>query len=258
MKEAPGCPGGLSRNSTLAQVLSFLVGARMLAAMNYLPQYLPFARGQSSTTSGMLLLPLMLAVQPATGRIIARTGRYRLCPVLGGALMTAGALVLLTLDIGPHPGRRRLGAHPVIGAGMGFVMHSTLPITMNSAEPRDMGAASGTVTLLRTIGGSFGVAMLGAVFTARLDGADTSLTPARLRELPEPVREGFAAAVTSGLHGVLLGTALPAALAFAAAWFVREVPPRSAPGAGQGAVSSPAAAPSPRRPAADRPGPRPS
>ncbi|MFD0145973.1 MULTISPECIES: MDR family MFS transporter [unclassified Streptomyces] len=260
--EEPVIPPRLfhSRNFTLAQILSLLVGAGMLAAMNYLPQYLQFARGQSSTASGMLLLPLMLgmlAVQLATGRIIGRTGRYRLYPVLGGALMTAGALVLLTLDA-DTPIAVASALTLVIGAGMGFVMQSTLLITMNSAEPRDMGAASGTVTLVRTIGGSLGVAVLGAVFTARLDGADTSLTPARLRELPEPVREGFAAAVTSGLHGVLLGTAVLAALAFATAWFVREVPLRAAPGGDQGAVSSPAAAPSPRRPAADRPGPRPS
>lgn len=133
-------------------------------------------------------------------------------------------------------------------------MQSTPLITTNSADPRDMGAASGAASLVRTIGGSLGVAMLGAVFTARLAGADTRLTPAQLRALPASVRESFAAAVTSGLHGVLLGTAVPAALAFAAAWFVRETPLRTEP---KGA-SSPEASPSPHRPAADRPAPRPS
>lgn len=261
--EEPVIPPRLfrSRNFALAQLLSFLVGAGMLAAMNYLPQYLQFARGQSSTASGMLLLPLMLGmlvVQLATGQIIGRTGRYRIYPILGGALMTAGALALLPLGV-TTPTAVASALTLVIGAGMGFLMQSTLLITMNSADPRDMGAASGTVTLVRTIGGSLGVAMLGAVFTARLAGADTRLTPAQLRELPAPVREGFATAVTSGLHGVLLGTAALAALAFAASWFVREIPLRTASGSGQGeapeAATSSEAAPSPHRPAADRPAP---
>ncbi|MDT9688815.1 MDR family MFS transporter [Streptomyces sp. P9(2023)] len=257
--EEPVIPPRLfrSRNFTLAQILSFLVGAGMLAAMNYLPQYLQFARGQSSTASGMLLLPLMLgmlAVQLLTGRIITRTGRYRIYPILGGALMTAGALALLALDvITPTPVASALTL--VIGAGMGFLMQSTLLITMNSAELRDMGAASGTVTLVRTIGGSLGVAVLGAVFTSRLGGADTALTPAQARELPSPLRDDFAAAVTSGLHGVLLGTAVLAALAFAVAWGVRQVPLRTAPGE---AANSSGAAPSPDRRPADRQGLRPS
>ncbi|MEU9863863.1 MDR family MFS transporter [Streptomyces sp. NPDC047971] len=268
--EEPVIPPRLfrSRNFALAQLLSLLVGAGMLAAMNYLPQYLQFARGQSSTASGMLLLPLMLgmiSVQLATGRAIGRTGRYRAHPILGGALMTAGALILLTLDV-DTPTAVASALTLVIGAGMGFLMQSTLLITMNSAEPRDMGAASGTVTLVRTLGGSLGVAVLGAVFTARLADADTRLTPAELRELPVAVREEFAAAVTSGLHGVLLGTAALAALAFAASWFVREIPLRTAPGAAPDTASEAApdaaswseAAPSPHRPAADRPARRPS
>ncbi|MFJ8664754.1 MDR family MFS transporter [Streptomyces sp. NPDC093600] len=246
-----------SRDFTLAQILSFLVGAGMLAAMNYLPQYLQFARGQSSTASGLLLLPLMLGmlvVQLSTGRIISRTGRYRIYPILGGAVMTAGALALLLLDV-DTPTAAASALTLVIGAGMGFLMQSTLLITMNSAEPRDLGAASGTVTLVRTIGGSLGVALLGAVFTARLGSVDPRLTPAQVGELPEPARDGFRAAVTSGLHGVFLGTAALAAIAFALAWFVREVPLRSAPGAATGAEEVPA---SPARPPADRPEPRPS
>ncbi|MFH8840281.1 MDR family MFS transporter [Streptomyces sp. NPDC017868] len=240
-----------SRNFTLAQILSLLVGAGMLAAMNYLPQYFQFVRGGTSTASGLLLLPLMLgmvAVQLVTGRLIARNGRYRIYPVLGGGTMTAGALALLLLDV-DTPTAVASALTAVLGAGMGFLMQSTLLITMYSAPPRDMGAASGTVTLVRTLGGSLGVAALGAVFTARLAGTDPNLTPAQAARLPEPVREGLRAAVTDGVHGVLLGTAVLAALAFAAAWLVREVPLRNA----TGADPSPAA---PR--AADRPRPRPS
>jgi EmrB/QacA subfamily drug resistance transporter len=251
--EEPVIPPRLfrSRNFALAQLLSFLVGAGMLTAMNYLPQYLQFVRGRSSTASGLLLLPLMLgmvAVQLATGRLIARTGRYRHYPILGGALMTAGALLLLLLDV-DTPTALASALTVVLGAGMGFLMQSTMLITMYSAEPRDMGAASGTVVLVRTIGGSLGVAALGAVFTSRLTGTDPGLTPAQAAVLPAPVREAFRAAVTSGVHGVLLGTAVLAALAFAAAWYVREIPLR------RPTEEAPA---SDRRPPADRPRRRPS
>ncbi|HEY9373228.1 MDR family MFS transporter [Streptomyces sp.] len=231
--EEPVIPPRLfaSRNFTLAQLLSFLVGAGMLAAMNYLPQYLQFVRGQSSTASGLLLLPLMLgmvAVQLATGRVIRRTGRYRIYPILGGALMTAGALALLLLAV-DTPTAVASALTVVLGAGMGFLMQSTMLITMYSAPPRDLGAASGTVTLVRTIGGSLGVAVLGAVFTARLGDADPNLTPEQAHALPEPVREAFRAAVTHGLHGVATGVAVLAALAFAAAWLVQEIPLRRPP-----------------------------
>ncbi|MEU8530878.1 MDR family MFS transporter [Streptomyces sp. NPDC048629] len=226
--EEPVLPPRLfaGRNFTAAQVLSFLVGAGMLAAMNYLPQYLQFVRGQSSTASGLLLLPMMLAmvaVQVTTGRIIGRTGRYRIYPILGGALMTVGALALLLLRV-DTPTAVASALTVLVGAGMGFLMQSTVLITMYSAPPRDMGAASGTVTLVRTIGGSLGVAVLGAVFTARLGGADPNLTPEQAHALPGPARDAFRAAVTHGLHGVAAGVAVLAALAFVVAWSVREIP----------------------------------
>ncbi|MFF2301446.1 hypothetical protein ACFVVP_02965 [Streptomyces sp. NPDC058128] len=194
----------------------------------------------------------MVAAQLGSGRIIARTGRYRMYPILGGALMTAGALALLLLDV-DTPVAVASGLTVVVGAGMGLLMQATLLVTMYGAEPRDMGAASGTVTLVRTLGGSLGVAVLGAVFTARLDGADTRLTPAQALRLPEPAREGLAAAVTSGVHGVLLGTALVAALAFAVAWLVRDT--ALDPGTGSASRAAPGSA---DRPPADRPLPRPS
>ncbi|MEU3396422.1 MDR family MFS transporter [Streptomyces filamentosus] len=248
-----------SRNFTLAQVLSLLVGAGMLAVLNHLPQYLQFARGQSSTASGLLLLPLMLGMvtaQLASGRLIARTGRYRAHPVLGGALMTAGALLLLLLEP-DTPVAAASALTLVTGTGMGLLMQSTMLITLYGADPRDLGAASGTVTLVRTLGGSLGVAVLGSVFTARLGGADPGLTPERAAALPGPAGDAFRAAVTDGLHGVALGTAVLAALAFAVARLVREVPLARPEGDGGGEATEAASA-SADPPPAGRPRPRPS
>ncbi|MFI9750683.1 MDR family MFS transporter [Streptomyces collinus] len=229
------------RNFTVAQVLSFVTGAAMLAAASYLPQYLQFVLDTSSTESGLLLLPLMLGMMGAQlviGRRIADGGRYRAYPIAGGALATAGALSLLTLGTATTVPVAS-GLALVLGVGIGCLMQPAMLLTMNSAEPRDMGAAGGTQTLLRTIGGSLGVAVLGSVYTSRLTagvtdrlGADAGrltqgeLTPGLLRDLPAPVRQAFRTGVVDGLHGVALGTAVLCAVAFAVAWLVREVPLR--------------------------------
>ncbi|MFC9242850.1 DHA2 family efflux MFS transporter permease subunit [Streptomyces sp. NPDC057136] len=221
------------RNFTVAQVLTFLVGAAMLGAASYLPLYMQFVRGASSTASGMLLLPLMggmFGAQLLVGKLIANGGRYRVYPVLGGALTALGGLALLTVGT-ETPTAVTSALTLVLGFGMGLLMQSTLLLTINSAEPRDMGAATGTATLVRTIGGSLGIAVLGAVYASRLASSGmpeggASWTPEAVRGMPEGVREAVETAVTSGLHGVVLGAALLGAVAFAAAWLVREVPLR--------------------------------
>ncbi|MFI9595521.1 alpha-L-rhamnosidase C-terminal domain-containing protein [Nonomuraea sp. NPDC052265] len=189
----------------------------------------------------MLLLPLMfgmLGTQLVTGRLISANGRYRIYPILGGTLMTAGAPALLLLD-GDTPTALASALTLPIGAGIGLVMQSTTLITMNSADPRDMGAANGTLTLARTIGGSLGIALLGSLYAARMrDGlaarlgpaeADRlttggELTPALLPGLPEQTADAVRLAVTDGLHVMLLGAVLLGAAVFALSWLVRETP----------------------------------
>ncbi|MFE9820387.1 MDR family MFS transporter [Streptomyces sp. NBC_00236] len=222
------------RNFTLAQVLTFLVGAAMLGASAYLPLYMQFVRGASSTVSGMLLLPLMAGMfgaQLLVGKLLAGGGRLRPYPIIGGALTAAGALVLLmTVDTGT-PTAVTSALTLVLGVGMGLLMQSTLLVTINSATPRDMGAATGTTTLVRTIGSSLGIAVLGAVYTSRLHASGmpeggTAWTPEAVRGMPEGVRDAVGTAVTEGLHGVLIGAAVLGVVIFLAAWLMREVPLR--------------------------------
>ncbi|MGA4850871.1 MDR family MFS transporter [Streptomyces sp. G5(2025)] len=236
------------RNFTLAQVLTFLAGAAMLAAASYLPQYMQFVRGMSSTRSGLLLLPLMLGMMGAQlyiGRAVGNGGGYRAYPLIGGAVATAGALALLTLGVDTATYAASALTF-VLGTGLGCLLQPSLLITMNSAELRDMGAAGGTNTLLRTIGGTLGVAVLGSVYTSRLTDALTDrlgkdgerltgggheLSPTVLDGLSGPARDAYRTAVTGGLHGVMLGTAALCAVSFATAWLIREAPLRSHTGA---------------------------
>ncbi|MCX5531110.1 MFS transporter [Streptomyces sp. NBC_00006] len=200
------------RNFGVAQVLTFTAGAAMIAAATYLPQYMQHVRGMSSTGSGLLLLPLMLGMmgaQLAIGRRVSNGGRYRRYPIAGGALATAGALALLLL--GTETATWAASALPLaLGIGLGCLFQPSLLITMNSAERRDIGAAGGTQTLLRTVGGSLGVAVLGSVFAQRAHGGSD----------PE--------GIVAGLHGVAVGSAVLCAVAFAAALLVQEAPLRGA------------------------------
>jgi hypothetical protein len=130
----------------------------------------------------------------------------------------------------------------VLGAGMGFLMQLTMLIAQNSVELKDMGVASSTTTLFRTIGGSFGVALMGTLFADRVQETMTEkaaaagapagpagevpaqLDAASLERLPAPVREIYEHAVADGTHTVFLIGAATALICFAASWWIKEVP----------------------------------
>ena len=243
-----------NRNFTVAQILSFLVGAGMFGAVNFLPQYMQNVRGASATASGLLLLPLMfgmLAVMLATGQITTRTGRYREFPIIGSAVMVVGMLVLLLLGVNT-PTLVASALTLVLGIGMGFIMQNTTLITQNSVALRDMGAGTGSVTLFRTVGGSLGVALLGSIYVSKLTSTLTShlgaagsrlisgggaIPPSVVLRLPAPIREVFQSGVVSGLHGVLIGGAAMALLAFVVAWFIRNESLRGGPVTSEGAAN---------------------
>jgi hypothetical protein len=117
-------------------------------------------------------------------------------------------------------------------------MQTTQLVAQNSVDQRDVGAASGAVTLFRTLGGSLGVSLLGTLFTQQMQstladrGAPAQqadgghLTPSMLGQLPVPLRDAYQTAITSGIQQVFLWGALIAALGLIAAWVIREVPLR--------------------------------
>jgi EmrB/QacA subfamily drug resistance transporter len=235
-----------SVNFSLVSALGFLVGFAMFGAVTFLPQFQQLVQGASATNSGLLLLPLMtgmLITLLVVGQLITRTGRYRVFPILGGLFMTAGMLLLAQLTIDTTRLTTSLFM-VVLGVGMGFLMQNTMLIAQNSVDLKDMGAASGAATLFRTIGGSLGVSLLGAVYSHQVTGElatrlgakgtalaanGTQLTPAMLKRLPDDLRVAFMHAVTSGVHGVFVwGTGITA-VAIIVAWFIREVPLRGGP-----------------------------
>ncbi|WP_327254709.1 MDR family MFS transporter [Streptomyces sp. NBC_01244] len=237
-----------SRNFTLMSVIGFLVGFAMFGGVLYLPLFQQSVQGASATNSGLLLLPMllsMMAVSLVAGRITTSSGKYKIFPIIGGGLMVVGLFLLATMDTGTS--RLMSGVYmAVLGAGLGFLMQITMLVAQNSVEMKDMGVASSSATLFRTLGGSFGVALMGSLFTSQVASTMTDrlgpeaataagsaqLDAASLAKLPELVRDAYQHAVAAGTHSAFLLGAGIAVLGFVAAWFVKEVPLRGAGPAG--------------------------
>ncbi|MET9402868.1 MDR family MFS transporter [Kitasatospora sp. NPDC002965] len=249
--EEPMLPLSLFKNLnfTLVSVIGFVVGFVMFGATVFLPLYQQTVQGASATNSGLLLMPMMfgmLVVSLVVGQAVTKTGKYRIYPIIGTIVMTVGMVLLSTLSTDTSNFASACWM-VVLGAGMGFLMQITMLVAQNSVELKDMGVASSTATLFRTIGGSFGVALFGALFNSRVtetmterlgsaagaggsQGDPSQLSPAALRALPEPVQDAYHHAVANGMHTVFLWGAGVAVIAVAAAVFMREVPLRGAGG----------------------------
>jgi len=233
------------RNFSLMSVIGFITGFVMFGAVLFLPLYQQAVQGASATNSGLLLLPMlgaMLVVSMVAGRVTTNSGRYKIFPVAGSVLMIAGLFLLSQMDT--ETSRLTSGVYmAVLGAGMGCLMQITMLVAQNSVEMRDMGVASSTTTLARTLGSSFGVAIMGALFNNRVQhvmseraGAlgskvteqSAQLDAKSLQKLPEAAREAYQHAVSAGTHSAFLLGSVVAVAALLAAVFVKEVPLRGA------------------------------
>ncbi|MFD8330609.1 MDR family MFS transporter [Streptomyces lydicus] len=259
----PVLPLHIFRNSnfSLVTLIGFLVGFVMFGSMTFLPLFQQTVQGASATNSGLLLLPMLLSMMVVSlfaGRVTTRTGKYKVFVVVGGGLITAGLALLSLMDTDTT--RFTSGVFmAVLGAGMGFLMQTTMLIAQNSVEMKDMGVGSSSATLFRTIGGSFGVAILGAIFTnqvqstmvqrlgkaagEKMTGSSSTMDPKDLPKLPPMIQGAYGHAVATGTHHVFLWGTVISVIGFAAAWFLKEVPLRGAP-------TKPAAADTERVPAA--------
>jgi predicted MFS family arabinose efflux permease len=234
-----------NRNFAVISGVGFLLGFAMFGALSFLPLYQQTVQGASATNSGVLLLPIMagaMVVSLVVGRLITKTGRYRVFPIAGGLVMLVATLLLAQLGV--HTSKLVSGAYMVVlGVGMGFLMQTTMLIAQNSVSQRNIGVASSTATFFRSIGGSFGVALFGAVFAHRLrdglteragpqaaaglDSAGGNFDPAALSELPARVREAFLASIADATSSVFWWSVAFAAAVPVLAWFIREVPLRA-------------------------------
>jgi EmrB/QacA subfamily drug resistance transporter len=234
-----------SRVFDIANATGFIVGLAMFGALTFLPLYLQVVRGATPTQSGLLLVPLMAGLLTASilsGRWISRHGRYRAFPIAGTAALAVGMTLLTQLGVGTSKLMAALFM-VVIGVGIGLVMQVLVLVVQNDAPPGDMGVATSTAQFFRSIGGSVGVAIFGAIFAARLtsgldslpagvadrvgaSGGSIQVRPDQVQALPPGPRHDFLTLFVHALHGAFLWGAIFAALAFLLAWLLPEVPLR--------------------------------
>jgi EmrB/QacA subfamily drug resistance transporter len=248
-----------NRNFSVTMALTFLTGLAMFGAMTFLPLYQQTVQGESPTISGLALTPMMIGVTITSivaGQVTTRTGKYKVFPIIGGAIMALGMFLLTHLDISTT---RTTSAiyYVVLGLGMGFLMQMVSLIAQNSVEQKDMGVASSARMFFQQIGGSLGVAAFGAVFARRLTESLTAVTagsgahinasggqldPATVDSLPAAIRHDVFYAIAHAVQSVFIW-ALPAAvLIFFLALLIKEVPLRgrvAPPEAGETATQQP-------------------
>ena len=235
----PILPPMLFRNRVfiVTSAVAMVVGFALFGALTYLPLFQQIVRGLSPTASGLQLLPVMgglLVSSIVSGQIITRTGRYKAWPIAGTAIATLGMWMLSSLDETTSTGVAAFHML-VLGLGLGMVMQ-VLVLAVQNAVPYDMlGVATSGSTLFRSIGGSLGTAVLGAIFSGRLtaelagagSGSSASgLDPSAINRLPAPVHDAYIGAFTDALHVVFLVATVVVAVAFLLSWFIEERPLR--------------------------------
>jgi EmrB/QacA subfamily drug resistance transporter len=228
-----------------ASAIGFVVGFAMFGALTYLPQYLQIVKGVSPTSSGLRLLPLMaglLLTSIGTGQLISRSGRYKVFPVVGTALLTLGLYLLSHLGV--TTSTLASSAYMfVLGVGIGATMQVLVIAVQNSVEYADLGAGTSGQTFFRSIGGSFGTSVFGAIFdhvlpghiTAALHGLllppgigiTSGASPAALARLPAPVHAALVAGYAASIRSVFLAAVPVGVLAFALTWTLKELPLRT-------------------------------
>jgi EmrB/QacA subfamily drug resistance transporter len=242
----PVIPMTLFRNRvfSVTSAIGFVVGFLMFGAIIYIPLYLQTVHGATPTISGLELLPMvggMLITFITSGRLVTRWGRYKVFPIVGTAIMAMGLYLLSLMTPGTTFAEASVAMF-VVGFGVGSVMQVLVVAVQNAVSYEYLGTATSAATFFRSIGGSFGVALFGAIFSnrlfaelpkylpasalAHLHGHDISLNPAQLDALPPPIHHGYVLAFSHSLVLVFLIGVPFAVGAFLLSWLLKEVPLR--------------------------------
>lgn len=189
----PLVPLGFFRNriALVGLVAAFFTSLAMFASILFIPLFIQGVIGASATTSGNILTPMMLSFivgSTTAGQIIYRTGRYKAVAVGALAILTAGMVLLSTVDAGTS----YLGILPymlIVGVGLGATM-PTFTIAIQNAVPyAQLGMATGLMSFFRSTGGAIGAAVMGSLVANRFSAAfsenlKAALGPDRLKAIP--------------------------------------------------------------------------
>ncbi len=225
---------------------AFVIGFAMFGGIIFLPLYLQVVDGMSPTRSGLAMLPLVVgifALSVGTGQAMSKTGRYKIFPIIGSALVAIALYLLSQLDVN-SPYWQAAVAMLVFGAGLGCSMQIIVTAVQNAVDKKYMGTATSAVTFFRAMGGTFGTAVFGAILTSRLathlaeqfatlggSGAqsqvpsgDISNNVQKIQQLPEPVHGLVLNGFSMALDDVFFWAIPVVLVALAVSFFIKEVP----------------------------------
>ncbi|WP_243723483.1 MDR family MFS transporter [Actinomadura sp. 7K507] len=244
----PILPPRLFRNRmfVLTSFTSICVGMAMFGVMIYMPQYLQIVKGMSPTASGLMTLPLVLAMlvtSTGSGLAVTRTGRYKIYPVIGLGCVATGLFLLSRLHTDSSP--VLIGVDlAVLGFGMGLTLQILILAAQNAVPPADLASTTSGVSFFRNLGGAMGVAAFGAVLTNRVaseiasglraagisqgPGGGELGSPDEIARLPQPVKDIVRDAFSHSLETVFLFGIPIALVGFVAVLALKEVPLRGA------------------------------
>jgi len=231
----PILPPSLWRSNVfvMTSAIGFITGAGLFGATTFLPIYLQLAKGTSPMVSGLMLVPMtagILISSTLSGRYMGRTGRYRMLPRIGMALIGAAALLLtqLTAQTGTAQFALSVG---LLGMGMGCIFPVVTTAVQNAVAREMLGTATAAGVMFRQIGGSLGVAVFGAVFaagiahvTGGLVGSVAELGPAALAHMTAEKRAALGEAISAAVHPIYWSVLGLAVLGFLVSFRLQEIP----------------------------------
>jgi MFS family permease len=237
------------RTTTLAILASIAIGVAMFGSSVFLGQYLQISRGYSPTVAGLLTIPMiggLVLSSTVSGALITRTGRWKGFLVVGAVLVTLGFGLLSTID--HETGMVLFGSFLfVLGVGIGMTMQNLVLAVQNTVAATDLGAASSAVAFFRSLGGTIGVSVLGAVLSshvgdlirqgltslpggAQAASSGDSVGLADFSQAPPVIRTLIRVSYGDATGRIFLISAVMAAVALVAILFIREVALRTQSG----------------------------
>ncbi|WP_424296306.1 MDR family MFS transporter [Gordonia sp. (in: high G+C Gram-positive bacteria)] len=241
--ENPVIPMSLfaDRNFTLTTVANLMIGVAMFGALGYMPTYIQMVTGVDATVAGLLMIPMMgglLVSSIASGQAVARSGRYKMFPIVGTIIMGIGLLLIASMHI-TTPTWLMCAYLAVFGIGIGLSMQILTLIVQNSFPLSMVGTATAANNYFRQVGATLGSAIVGSIFASRLialmheklgnssaGGSDTrnALTPAAVNAMPDAIRIPIIESYNEALLPIFLFFVPLAAIAMIVLLFIDEKP----------------------------------
>jgi EmrB/QacA subfamily drug resistance transporter len=197
-----------NRTFSVSAVSSIVLGAGMFGGILLLPQYLQVVHGSSPTVAGLQMLPLVLGIMTGamgSGLTIARTGKYKVFPLVGVVFMVV-ALAALSFVVEADTSVWTLVPFMVLlGLGLGFNMQPVILAVQNAVSPREIGVATSSVTFFRQMGGTIGTAAFLSIMFSRLETEIPEQIRQAAQASPEAAQQA-AALQQAGAEGVLADT----------------------------------------------------